>query len=399
MVELASEFGAFAGKLLADLGADVVLVEPPGGHHTRGYEPFLDDVRGPDRSLWFWHYNTSKRGRVLDLATGEGRDAWHELVRGADVVLEAEAPGALTAIGADYADVRDANPAVVWVSITPFGRANPRAHEQATDLTVLAGGGPVWSCGYDDHAVAPVRGGGNQGYQTACLWATTGALTALLARDVIGEGQFVDVSMHAAANVTTEAATYEWLVAGDTVQRQTARHAAVRPTMNTDAICADGRQVNTGVPPRSAEEFRGLLAWLDALGGREKFDEYALLEMAVERGGVQIHEIFADPVAREIFGAGRAAVQFVAGLVSAYDFFVGAQGLGLACGAIYAPEDVLSDPHFIARGFPVAVAHPELGRRVEYPGAPFHLPRSPWSIRSAAPLLSEADPPGGTPGA
>ena len=387
VVELASEFGAFAGKLLADLGADVVLVEPPGGHPTRRFGPFADDIEDPERSLFFWHYNTSKRGVVLDLDTPAGADAFRRLVAGADLVVEAERPGRLAELALDHTELRAEHPSLVWVAITPFGRDNPRTAEPATDLTVLAGGGPVWSCGYDDHTIAPVRGGGNQGLHTACLWAVMGALTALVARDVTGEGQFVDVSMHAAANVTTEAATYEWLVAGATVQRQTARHAAVHPTMNTDAMCTDGRQVNTGVPPRSAEEFRGVLAWLDELGGRQQFDDVVLLEIGVERGGVQIHEIFGDAEAMAVFGAGREAVQFIAERVTAHDYFVGAQTRGLACGIIYAPEEVLADSHFVERGFPVAVHHTELGRDVVYPGAPFHLPRSPWRISSTSPPM------------
>lgn len=391
VVELASELGAFAGKLLGDLGADVVLVEPPGGHATRRYGPFAGDVDDPERSLFFWHYNTSKRSVVLDLDAEAGRASFAKLVAGADVVLEAEPPGRLADLGLDHDVLRDRHPRLVWVAVSPFGRDNPRTGEPVTDLTLLAGGGPVWSCGYDDHTIPPVRGGGNQGYQTACLWAVMGCLTALLARDVTGRGQLVDVSAHAAVNVTTEAASYEWLVARRLVQRQTARHAAVNPTMNTDAVCADGRQVNTGVPPRSAEEFTHLLEWLDELGGRERFDDYVLLEIGVERGGVQIHEIFADGEAMAIFGAGREAVQFIAEQVSAYDFFVGGQSRGLTCGIMYAPEEVLGDPHFLARGFPVAVHHEALDRDVVYPGAPFRLPRSPWRISCRPPLVGEHD--------
>ena len=83
---------------------------------------------------------------------------------------------------------------------------------------MLAGGGPVWNCGYDDHSLPPVRGGGNQGHHTASHFAVMSTLVALLARDENGGGQHIDVSMHAAANVTTEAGSYEWLVAQATVQ-------------------------------------------------------------------------------------------------------------------------------------------------------------------------------------
>ena len=92
VVELASERIAFAGKLLADMGADVILVEPPGGDPARSYPPFLDDVPGAERSLWWWHYNTSKRGVTLDLDSAEGAAQFKELVASADIVLESEPP-------------------------------------------------------------------------------------------------------------------------------------------------------------------------------------------------------------------------------------------------------------------------------------------------------------------
>src|SRR5260370_18522728 len=106
VIELASERIAFAGKLLADMGADVILVEPPGGDPARGYPPFLDDTPGPDRSLWWWHYHTSKRGVVLDLDSREGRDKFAALAAGADILLESEPAGRLAALGLDYDDLR-----------------------------------------------------------------------------------------------------------------------------------------------------------------------------------------------------------------------------------------------------------------------------------------------------
>lgn len=389
VVELASEHGAFAGKQLADLGADVILVEPPGGHPSRWFEPFLDDEPGLERGLFWWHYNTSKRGVTLDLASEP--EVFRSLVRGADVVLEGEPPSALATLGIDHDTLRVECPGLVWVSITPFGRTNSRAAEQATDLTVLAGGGPVWSCGYDDHSLAPVRGGGNQGYQTACLWAVMGTLTALVYRDVSGLGQHVDVSMHAAANVTTEAGSYEWLVAKKTVKRQTGRHASAWPTMPVMLRSADGREVTTGFPPRSPKEFATLLDWLELIGATEEFPELAFLQMGTEGDGINFSDLGVDPVVTEIFGAGRAALSFIASRLSGYEFFTGAQQRGLACGLVYSPEDVMNDPHFIDRGFPVELYHSELDRTVTYPGAPFISAISPWRLSRPAPQLGEHD--------
>ena len=125
VVELASEHAAFAGKLLAELGAEVVVVEPPEGHPSRHFEPFVDDVADIEGSLWWWHYNTSKLGVTIDLDAEPG--AFADLVGSADVVLEGERPGRLRDLGIDYSSLRAGNERLVWLSVTPFGTDNPRA--------------------------------------------------------------------------------------------------------------------------------------------------------------------------------------------------------------------------------------------------------------------------------
>lgn len=389
VVELASEHAALAGKMVGDLGADVIVVEPPGGHASRRYGPFAGDVEDPERSLWWWYYNTSKRSVVLDLSSPAGVRELLRLVGGADVVLEGETPGALAALGIDHAGLRREHERLIWVSVTPFGSEGTRAHEPATDLTLLAGGGPAWSCGYDDHSLPPVRGGGNQAFHIASTWAVMGALTAVLARDVTGRGQHVDVSMHAACNVTTEMGTYGYLAAHETVLRQTGRHAMSTISMPTQMLCSDGRYVTTGFPPRSQRDFASLLEWIETLGFRDEFPETMLLDLAVERGGVSIAELSTDDLAREIYGAGREALNFIAERIPAEDFFIGGQTRGLACGVVASPEEAFEAEHIKARGFQMEVDHAELGRRVRYPGAPFLMSASPWRISRRAPLVGE----------
>lgn len=392
VLELSNERIAFAGKLLADMGADVILIEPPGGDPARHYAPFLDDVPGPERSLWWWHYHTSKRGIVLDLDEPEGRDRFRELVAGADLVLESEPAGRLAALGLDYPDLTVVRSDLIHVSMTPFGRGSANADAPVTDLTLLAGGGPVWSCGYDNHALPPVRGGGGQGYHTGCHFAVMSALTTLVYRGTSGHGQFIDISMHAAQNVTTEAASFAWLVAGQTVQRQTGRHAAVQVTGDTQTRCLDGRWVNTGVPPRYPADFARLLEWVRALDLEEQLPETVFLEMgAALDQPVDFAAIGRDEQATVIYGAGRAALVLIAENVTAYDFFIGCQTRGIAAGVIYSPEEAFEDEHFRARGFQVEVEHPDLGRTFRYPGAPYKLPASPWRITRRAPKLGEHD--------
>jgi crotonobetainyl-CoA:carnitine CoA-transferase CaiB-like acyl-CoA transferase len=214
-------------------------------------------------------------------------------------------------------------------------------------------------------------------------------LTALLHRRATGEGQLVDVNMHAAANVTTEMASYHWLVQRGTVRRQTGRHAMEEPTLPTQVLCADGRHATTGVPPRTPQEFRRVLEWLVELGLEGEFPEAVFLRRGAEREGIDLARLGQDEETTVIFGAGREALNLIASRIPAYDFFVGAQRRGLSVGIVYAPEEALEDPQFRARGYPVEVAHPELGRSFTYPGAPYRFEKSPWRIARRAPLLGE----------
>ncbi len=382
VLEVGGEIGAWCGKLLADMGADVIKVEPPGGDSTRAYEPFYQNEPGPDRSLFFWHYNTSKRGVTLDIEHESGRHIFKDLAESADVIVDSEPPGYLPSLGLGYYDLIEKNPSLVMASITPFGQDGPYRDYASTDLTALAFGGPVWSCGYDDHSIPPVRGGGNQAYHTVGHYAAIGIMTALVHRQFTGAGQYIDANMHAALNITTEAATYSWLVAGDTVQRQTGRHASVIPTPQAQVLCKDGRYVNVGIGARTEEQWFHLLAWMEEEGLVENLGEYLSYPSreAMRRG---------DPDAMAQQRRVADTLRRMAAKTDSYDLFTRAQELGFQWGIINSPEDVVNDPHFKARGFPVEVEHPELGKSFIYPGAPYRFTESPWRIANRSPLLGE----------
>jgi crotonobetainyl-CoA:carnitine CoA-transferase CaiB-like acyl-CoA transferase len=195
--------------------------------------------------------------------------------------------------------------------------------------------------------------------------------------------------MHAASNVTTEGATYNWLIAGDTVQRQTGRHAAVAPTPSTQIKCRDGRLVNTGAICQPSE-FAFLLACVRGLGIEPRLKETKLLELgAALNVPLLMEKVGSCDSTTAIFEAGRAALQCIAATLTAYEFFTRFQRQGIPVGIIYAPEEAFEDEHFRARGFQVPVNHPELGRTFRYPGAPFRMSASPWAILRRAPQLGE----------
>jgi crotonobetainyl-CoA:carnitine CoA-transferase CaiB-like acyl-CoA transferase len=371
VIELANEISSWAGKVLSDLGADVIVVEPPGGAFQRTQGPFLDDIPGAERSLAWWYYNTGKRSVVLDLETASGQAALTQLARSAEVLLSAGS--------VDLSRFRT-GASLITVSVD-----HPMP---LTDLTLLAAGGAVWMCGYDDHSVPPVRGGGNQGFHIASHWAVIGLLVALLHREVTGEGQHVDVSALAAANVTTEVGTYGYLTSGLEVWRQTGRHAGAAVSMPTQIQCADGRFINAGILVRRGPEFVQMLRWLESHGLRDEFEGSVFLEMGTQYEVVRAADL-VDPVVQQIMMSVRDAQQFVAARVSAYDFFVSAQKHGLAAGVIYAPEEVLTDPHFVERDWPVRIRHDDLDRTFTYPGVPIRFTGTPAMVRGRAPHVGE----------
>lgn len=382
VVEFSAHHVAFAGRLLADMGADVVVVEPPDGDPSRHRSPVVEGD-GLSSSIWWEHYGASKRSVAADFTVAADREFVERLIQGADVMLEGEPPGRLEALGLGPALWCAEVPSLIWTSLTSFGHFDLRSSEPFSDLTILAEGGPVWSCGYDDHSQPPVRGLGNQGFQLGGMFAVMGTLTAVVERITSGRGQHVDTSLVAAAGVSTELASYYWLVANETVVRQTGRHATAQVTTEVQVQARDGSWVHTGIGVRNPSAFAAIIDWLTELSLLDEFPDTVLLGMGADGDVLSHPHPGADPVAMEIMRAGRDALVFVAGKLSGYDFFLGAQRRNLQCGVVRTPNEVLSDPHLVSRGWPTPIDLPLVDRSVLYPGSWFHSTAAPWTVHPA----------------
>ena len=161
VLDLTNERGLLCGQILGDLGADVIKVEPPGGSPARKLGPFFQDQPDPNRSLYWWSYNRNKRSITLDFAARGARDSFR-LAKDAHFLIESDSPGQFASLGLGYADFAANNPALIGVSITPFGQDGPKASYADSDLVILAAGGPLVLTGDDDRA--PVRVSVPQGY-------------------------------------------------------------------------------------------------------------------------------------------------------------------------------------------------------------------------------------------
>ena len=202
VLDLTNERGLLCGQILGDLGADVIKVEPPGGSSARKIGPFFQDQPDPNRSLYWWAYNRNKRSITLDVDAREGREILFRLAKDAHFLIESDSPGHLASLGLGYQDLAAKNPALIGVSITPFGQDGPKASYADSDLVILAAGGPLVLTGDDDRA--PVRVSVPQGYLHACADAAVGALAAHHERCFSGLGQHVDVSAQQSLAIATQ---------------------------------------------------------------------------------------------------------------------------------------------------------------------------------------------------
>jgi crotonobetainyl-CoA:carnitine CoA-transferase CaiB-like acyl-CoA transferase len=377
VLELADEKGQWCGKLLGDLGADVIKIEPPDGEDTRTVGPFYKDVDDPERSLSFWHYNTSKRGVTLNLEAEDGRALFRRLIATADVVLETFRPGYIASLGLGYDDLKKLNPSVILCSLTPFGQTGPWRDFETSDLLHLAAGGQMGSCGYDDIPDAPpIAPGGGQAWHMGSHYACMAITAALIHRANSGLGQYIDVSVHESCALTTEGAMSAWIYTGKTMIRQTGRHAGVAPTPPTQTLCKDGKYVNIQLiamrlPPR---QLRSLAEWMDKYDMAddlmdEKYQDTAVIQQQADHISLTVRKFINNMTQDEVYR--------------------GAQELGFSWGAVRTHDELLDDGQLNDRGFWVRVDNPELGETFTYPGTSAIWSESPWQIARRSPLLGE----------
>ena len=378
VLELADEKGQYCGKLLGDLGADVIKIEPPGGEATRTVGPFLDDLPHRERSLSFWHYNTSKRAVTLNLETEDGRGLFRRLASTADVILETFPPGYLASLGLGYEELKELNPRLILCSLTPFGQAGPWRDYVTSDLLHLAAGGQMASCGYREEDVPdapPIAPGGGQAWHMGSYYAHMAIMAAVCYRDVTGRGQYIDASVHEACVLTTETTVPIYIYAGQVVRRLTGQGASHINRPRIQLACKGGRHMNAqierGLTP---QRVKVLAEWMASYGLEgdlldEKYQDQAVIQENLSHIKELVVDFFSNLTQEELYHAGQER---------RFNF-----------GPVRMPDELVDDPHLRDQEFWKEVEHPELGRRFTYPGPAAILNGSPWRISRRAPLIGE----------
>lgn len=362
--------GAFAGRLLAICGAEVVKIEPPGiGDVARRRGPFVDGRPGPERSSVFLYLNTGKLGITLDLLRPRGQALFGRLAETADVVIADAPPAVLRETGIAYEPLAARNPRLVLVCLTPFGLTGPYRDFRAYDLNVFHAGGegyllPNGLAWEQFPERPPLKPGGTVAEYLAGVSGAMGALAALEAREALGRGQLVDCSKLETQLALNHVAIQRYVDGVlETRANRSFAYGGVIP-------CKDGYVELLTIEPRQWDalvRFLGRPAWA-----------------ADER--------FRDPVSRAKHGAeiNRHLREWAADRTREWLYRDG-QAAGVPVVPYLTPAEIIKSSQEAERGFFVEVEHPETGP-VAHPSWPFRFSATPPAFARPAPRLGEHNP-------
>jgi crotonobetainyl-CoA:carnitine CoA-transferase CaiB-like acyl-CoA transferase len=364
VLDLADEKASFCSKLLADMGAEVIKVERPGGDASRWVGPFWNNMPHPEKSLSFWYNNTSKLSVTLNLESEEGQALFRKLSSRTDVIVETFPPGYLVGLGLGYEALSEINPGLILASVTGFGQSGPHKKYKSCDIVASAMGGQMYVCGAPD--TPPLKPYGQQAYYMASLFTAIGILLALRERKNSNRGQHIDISLQEAVAASLEHVMVRYFYEGVVPKRQGGFHwnrsFCLLP-------CKDGYIVLSPLM-----EWGALVEWLDSDGMAADLmaeswqdEEYRIQHLdhitEVLKRWTMTH------TTTELFELGQL--------------------MHFPWAPVASPKEILGSPQLKARDFFVSVAHPETNAHFTYPGAPYKFSRSACDIRGRAPLVGE----------
>ena len=361
--------GPWTGRLLGDMGADVLKIEVPGlGDLARRAGPFPQDNPHAEKSGLYLYLNLNKRGITLDLSKEEGRRIFGELVGTADILVENHPPQVVEVLGLSYKALQAQNPRLIMVSISPFGQNGPYRDYYGSELVLFHMGG----IGYetprgevtDPENEPPLKGPGYQAYFTAGYMAATSAVVGLFQREITGEGQHIDISEQEAIASTQRPNITRYSYSGEVVPRDDTTMGMLRIKP-----CKDGYFVGFG-----------------ALGTDLMWTR--LCEVMDNPKWTQ-QEIYSTQASRREHGAELDAL-IMSWMMdySKAELFEMGQRAGISSFPLNTVADLFTTEQYQSREFFQEVEHPVAGT-YPYPGIPYKLSDRQPSIRRRAPLLGE----------
>ena len=388
VLDLTDERGFICGKLMGDLGADVIKIEKPGGDPARSIGPFYHDIPDPEKSLYWWAFNTSKRGITLDIETADGREIFKRLVSSADIIIESFDPRYMDRLGLGYSALSQVNPRVIMTSITGFGQTGPYKDYTAPDLVVWALSGNAYLTGDPDRGLLspsfPVS------YIAAgALQAAVGTMVALYHREVTGEGQQVDAPAQLSLSCFIGPEPHGlWEQDGTIVKRQGRLWRRPQSGIGKKTVwvsspllyqCKDGDITFAAMAgPGLGESTASLTRWIVSEGmAGETLKKTDWIEFEWQTVSQDVVDEIAEDFSRFFMTRTKA------------ELFEEAGKRGIMLYPVLTPKDMLEFDQLAARKYWAEVDHPELGTTITYPGSFLKTAEPPYRIHHRAPLIGE----------
>lgn len=379
VLDLTNENGLICGRILSDLGADVIAVEPPCGSTARNIGPFYKNIPGPERSLYWFAYALNKRSITLDIDVKDGQVLLQRLVEKSDVVLESFPVGYMKKIRLDYPKLKKIKPDIIMTSISPFGQVGPDSNYAGSDLIVQAMSGYLYVCGDPDRP--PLRVSLPQSPLYAGGEASVATLMALHYRDTSGEGQYVDVSAQRSMVKNTVNANCLWSTYGIVLERSGAYRVGLGAGTRARQTwpCKDGL-VNFVIFGGSAgaASNKKMAEWLREEGlstqqieqiDWDNFDVTKFTQEEWERLEAPYGQLFLKYPKNELFR----------------------EGLKRRTGVcpVLTPAELLEFPQLQQRNFWIDVDYPEIGATIKCPSTCMKFNGTHSQIPVRAPLIGE----------
>jgi crotonobetainyl-CoA:carnitine CoA-transferase CaiB-like acyl-CoA transferase len=379
-LDLTDEKGFICGKVLADLGVDVIKIERPGGDPARSIGPFYHDMAHPEKSLYWFAFNGNKRSITLDIERTDGQEVLKKLAKTADIVIESFAPGYMDKQGLGYSVLNQVNPMIVMTSISNFGQKGPYKEYKASEIVLWALSGMMYIVGDPDRP--PLLSSYPHAYLFGGMQGAIGTVIALYQREMIGRGQQVDASaLMSLVRATGPEVQAPWDLFRQIVKREGRMRLRTGTGVRTPILwrCKDGDvgfflllganfiKANTALVEwiKSEGVDSGVMGQIDwkKVGWDEITEDVACQINAI------LTEFFSRHTKQELYEeAIKKGIQIVPALTA---------------------KETWEFPQFAARNYWVKIAHPELEAVMTYPGGFIKSTETTCGIRRRAPLIGE----------
>ncbi|HUY38314.1 MAG TPA: CoA transferase [Candidatus Binataceae bacterium] len=383
MLDLADEKGALCGKIFADMGAEVIKVEPPRGCSTRTIPPFLEDLPGSDRSLYTIAYHAGKKSVTANLDSPAGRELVAALAANSDFLVESFECGYLDSIGLGYAALAEKNPRLIHTSVTPFGDTGPARNYKWADIISWAAGGAMYMMG--EEGKPPLQMSLPQAGLHSGGEASVASMLAHQARERDGRGQQIVVNMQACIVWSLMNEQAMPILHGDHIQRTGVFTGSKDTRRKMVYRCKDGH-MSTLIAGGTlgGASTKALVAWMNEAG-------FAAQWMNEKDWASWVPGMFMALTERDHFEINdlEDRIQKFFMTMTKKEIYDGTLKRRILLAPVATAADIAGDPQLKAREYFVQVEHDTLGRKMTLPGAFAKLSLTPLSAPTRAPKIGE----------